>query len=348
WFEIKFETLRAALNMSDAETANSALNIKVEQLLAGQQTKLGNSSDGSPAGSSTTATAWSASTNNTITSGKSIWWLPPANIANTIPAFTVSVLDGSNVGSANIATVSVTVAGSNVAPTMTAGNLDRGTYAQGTPFAVSYAQLLGQFAPVDSDSSLIRFVITSVTSATLKKGSTTLAALGATPESNNIISPDETILVIPSAGVGGPTTLFTVKAWDGDSLSTQVGNIQATFTAANNNLVPVLSYVRDFTGAVKDVVYPFSYTTLRSGGTPARTDAFDAEENVNSPSLKFKVKTIYSANGKLCAGSDGTCGTALTVSPTEPLIEVSGANASFNWKPASGLTGRVKAFSIVA
>ncbi|NBW82782.1 hypothetical protein EBR21_13610, partial [bacterium] len=353
WFEIKFETLRAALNMNDAETANSALKIKVEQPLAGQQIKLGNSSDGSPAGSSSMATAWSAATNSSITSGQSIWWLPPANIANTMPAFTVSVLDAANVASGNVATVNVTVTGGNAAPTMTAGDLNRGTYAQGTPFAVSYAQLLGQFAPVDTDSSMVSFVVTSVSTATLKKGSNTMAAVASsgavlgTPDASNIIAPDETILVIPSApGNGNVSTLFTVKAWDGDNYSNNSGNVQATFTAATNNIVPLLSYVRDFTGAVKDVAYPFTYTTLRSGGAPARTDAFDAEENVNSPSLKFKVKSIYSANGKLCAGNDGTCtGSALAV---EQLIEPSAPNASFNWKPASGLTGRLKAFSIVA
>jgi len=123
-----------------------------------------------------------------------------------------------------------------------------------------------------------------------------LTAAAGTPVAANIISPDETILVIPSAAVGGTTTLFTVKAWDGDTLSSGIGNIQAAFTAPNNNLVPVLSYVRDFTGAVKDTVYPFTYAALRSGGTPARSDAFDAEENVSVPSLKFKVKTIYSTN----------------------------------------------------
>ena len=77
-----------------------------------------------------------------------------------------------------------------------------------------------------------------------------------------------------------------------------------------------------------------------------RTDAFDAEEDTNAPSLKFKVQTIYSTNGTLCAGTDTTCtGTALVAGQ---LIEPAGANASFHWKPASGLSGRLKAFSIVA
>ncbi|NBX18344.1 MAG: hypothetical protein EBR09_13355, partial [Proteobacteria bacterium] len=336
WFEIKFETLRSALNMNDAETSNSALTIKVEQRLAGQELKLGNSSDASPVGSSTTATAWSAASNSTITNGKSIWWLPPANVANTISAFTVSVLDAANVASGNIATVNVTVTGSNAAPTLTAGNLDRGTYAQGAPFAVSYAQLIGQFAPADTDSAVVSFVVSSITNATLKKGTTTMTAAAGTPVAANIISPDETILVIPSAAVGGATTLFTVKAWDGDTLSSGIGNIQAAFTAPNNNLVPVLSYVRDFTGAVKDTVYPFTYAALRSGGTPARSDAFDAEENISVPSLKFKVKTVYSTNGKLCAGTDGTCtATALVAGQ---LID-SDTNSSFNWKPEASLHG---------
>ncbi|NBX18442.1 MAG: hypothetical protein EBR09_13880, partial [Proteobacteria bacterium] len=349
WFEVKFETLRAALNMNDAETPPAGLQIKVEQKLSGLGVKLGAES---PTGSATSATPWSISLTNTITAGQSIWWLPPVNIANTIPAFTVSVLDASNVASGNIATVNVTVTGSNAAPTLTAGNLDRGTYAQGTPFAVSYAQLASQFAPADTDSAMISFVVTSVSNATLKKGSNIMAAVATvsgnhgTPDSTNIIAPDEIILVIPSAaGNGSTTTLFTVKAWDGDVYSSNAGNVRATFTAPTNNLVPVLSYVRDFTGAVKDTVYPFTYAALRSGGTPARSDAFDAEENVSVPSLKFKVKTIYSTNGKLCAGGDGTCtGTALVAGQ---LID-SDTNSSFNWKPEAGLTGRLKAFSVVA
>ncbi|NBO39296.1 hypothetical protein EBU99_12020, partial [bacterium] len=353
WFEVKFADLVSGLSIADAETAGTALTIKVEQPLSGQGLKIGNSSNATPTpGSDATATVWSASTNYSVTNGKSVWWKPAANQAGTFPAFTVSVIDGGSMSSANIGTVNVTVTGSNAAPTMTAGNLDLGTFAQGSPIALTYNQLATQFAPVDDDSPLKRFVITSITSAVLKKGSTTLSAVAISggqpgvPDSTNIISPDESLLILPSAAANAsPATLFTVKAWDGDLYTSNSGSVRAIFTAANNNLVPVLSIVRDFTGATKDTVFAFTYSSLRSGGTPARSDAFDAEEALPTQTLKFKVKSIYSTNGTLCAGTDATCATALVANQ---LIEPTGSNASFNWKPATGLTGRLKAFSIVA
>ncbi|MEY4065130.1 MAG: hypothetical protein RIR26_1338, partial [Pseudomonadota bacterium] len=195
--------------------------------------------------------------------------------------------------------------------------------------------------------------LTSISNGTIKKGSTSMVAMTGvsqanptTPTTNAQLVPGESIVFFPtSTTTGSAVTLATVRAWDGVTYSANEATLQATFVAASNQ-IPVLTYVKDFVGGVKNTAYVFSYSNLRgdpsliSSGTQ-RTDAFDAEENIASMTLKFRVKSMT-------AGS-----TLARTSPTAYNFTGSGTETidpsqSFTWTPPTDYTGRQPAFTIVA
>jgi hypothetical protein len=229
-------------------------------------------------------------------------------------------------------------------------------YAVGKPFTISYSTLAAASAlnPADSDGAYVTFVLTSISNGTIKKGGTTMVAMvGAsqanpvTPSANAQLVPGESFVFFPSsATTGSAVTLATVRGWDGLTYSTSEVTLQATFVATTNQ-IPVITYVKDFTGALKNpATYAFSYDSLR--GDPSlmtqgtqRTDAYDSEENIASKSLQFRVKSI-------AAGS-----TLARTSPSPYTFTGSGTETidpsqSFTWTPPVGATGRQLAFSIVA
>ncbi|NBX18343.1 MAG: hypothetical protein EBR09_13350 [Proteobacteria bacterium] len=342
WTEVTYSNLITDLGVSDDD--GDTLTLKVESIFAGQSLKIGTS--GGHAG----ATAYSG-TNNTLVSGKSLYWLSATNYTGTTDAVKLSAYDPSNVFTASQGLVRMTVSGTNTAPTISGTNQSMGTnYPVGKPFSISYSTLsAGGMNPSDTDSSYVTLVITSISNGTIKKGSTTMVAMTGASQANPVIptsdaqlAPGETLVFFPtSTTTGSAVTLATVRGWDGLTYSTNEVTLQAQFVATTNQ-IPVLTYVKDFTGAVKGGTFAFTYDSLRgdpalmSAGTQ-RTDAYDAEENIASKSLKFRVKGI-------------TAGTTLVRTPSTTLNvgDTLDPSQSFTWTPSASSEGRTAAFTIVA
>ncbi|NBO39588.1 hypothetical protein EBU99_13500 [bacterium] len=332
--------------MSDVETASSSLILQVESLSSGQSLKIGTSSN--EAG----ATVYGSS-NKQVTSTKSIYWMPATNTTGIVDAVKFSVIDAGGVSSSTQGLLRMNIdTGSNAAPSITGTNYSLGsTYGVGQAFTVSYATLQSGLSATDSDGSYVTFVLTSISNGTIKKGSTTMTAMTGASQANPVsplsttqLSPGESLVFLPtSSTTGSAVTLATVRGWDGTTYSATEVTLQATFVATTNQ-VPVLTYVKDFTGAVKNTAYAFSYDSLRgdpslmSQGTQ-RTDAYDAEENIASKSLKFRVKSITASS--VLARTTPTSATLAVNDTIDP-------GQSLTWTPPTGYTGRQAAFTLVA
>ncbi|NBW83356.1 hypothetical protein EBR21_16530, partial [bacterium] len=348
WKEVTYANLITYLGATDVEPGN--LTLRVDSIVAGQALKIGTSGD---AGNPPAVADYSGS-NNTVTTGKSIYWKPATNYTGTTDAVKFTAIDSGNLSSATQGLLRMAVTGSNAAPTISGTNFSMGSgYAVGKPFTISYSTLAAANAlnAADADGAFVTLVLTSISNGTIKKGSTNMVAMvGAsqanpvTPSADAQLVPGESLVFFPtSTTTGSAVTLATVRAWDGITYSSTEVTLQATFVAAGNQ-IPVLTYVKDFNGALKDTAFSFTYDTLR--GEPAlmsqgtqRTDAYDAEEVIANKTLKFRVESV---NEGVLARTAG--GTIENLSAGKYI----GSGESFTWTPAAGVTGMRTAFTIVA
>ncbi|RTY36918.1 DUF4347 domain-containing protein, partial [Chlorobium phaeovibrioides] len=134
---------------------------------------------------------------------------PADNGGNNVYEVTVRASDGSlHVDQA----VAVTVTDVNEAPTLTeVKNLAGGI--EDIPYVVSYATLAAATNEADVEGDTLSFRIESVTSGTLTKDGS------AVREGETLLSNGESLVWTPTTDANGNLAAFTIKAWDGSSLS---------------------------------------------------------------------------------------------------------------------------------
>jgi hypothetical protein len=169
----------AVSDVEDVVPTETDLNLKyvkmkfrVEQLMGGQSLRIG--------ADSATATAFAPSTNDMVTNGLKLYWLPPANTIGTYSAFRVTLMDSGNLPSANTAVYKVTVSGANVAPQIANANVTFGldtAAIENVPYTISFADLQTALGVSDVDSPDTQLVFTSITNGVLKKMGNQMAAL---------------------------------------------------------------------------------------------------------------------------------------------------------------------------
>ncbi|NBX18443.1 MAG: hypothetical protein EBR09_13885 [Proteobacteria bacterium] len=349
-----FADLAADLGVADAENVNpsspnySLMKLRIEHGGARTEIRVGTSANVADA-------VLLSDANRLILNGTNVFWLPPTNRNGVFDAYIVAAVDANGDSSPMTANVKIDVSsGSNAAPQIagnTAAEYNLGSSPQGRPIALSYEQLRSSLNVTDADNTYKTLVLASAPNATLVKGSTTLTVTSITgstapitsplPANSSVIAPNENIVVYPVASVvGNGTVLFTVRAWDGEGYSTTAGTVKVDLTAFNQ--LPTLTRVGEFNGVIKNTAFNFTYDTLR--GDPAnttvlqRTDAFDAEENIASKSLKFKITRLESGSLVRTGGTTGAIAINSLINPGD----------SFSWTPPSNVLGSVDGFGIVA
>jgi len=346
FLDIPFATLKTALSIIDDETTNADnLIFKIQDVSSGTL-KVG-------------ADLWS-STNNTLVSTAtipSLFWKPELNFLNGVaPAFRVTVLDPQGLSSGKFAQVSVNVTvGSNAAP-VSASDYSVGTKTAGVPFLLTYEDIKSGIGASDvDDPSTFKLVVTllpSLPNAKLVLGGTemgtttvTSTTLPTNPNALSLIGAGDTVVVVSSRTISGAQPLFRVRAWDGTTYSSE-RIVNATFSATNEK--PTIAFIRDLENATQDTLYSLTYADIRGTApftsSPLRTDAFDVEENLASPSLKFRIVSVD--NGWLCSSAQTTVGDCATnaLNPN-PDIE---PGQTYKWVPPTGVSGRVRAFTVAA
>jgi hypothetical protein len=199
-FNIPFDTLVTAANEADADPFEN-VNFLISSVTNGSLLI-----NGVPvvAGSSV------------LHSADTLTWTPPLNANGTIPAFTVRAFDGTALNtpqgalaSTTSIQVTISVAAVNDAPTLTTINQFAGG-VQGISFDFTYSALIAAGDEADVDGNTVLFRIESVTagSTLTKNGVPVVAGL-------TTVGVNEKVTWTPPAGVTGPFTAFTVKAFDG-------------------------------------------------------------------------------------------------------------------------------------
>ncbi|NBO38199.1 hypothetical protein EBU99_06420 [bacterium] len=342
---IPFKDIANQLAVSDVEDVNPAetdltlkyikMKFRVEQLMAGQSLRIG--------ADSATATAFDPNTNNMLTNGLNLYWLPPANVIGTYSAFRVTVMDSQNLPSANTAIYKVTVSGSNVAPALATTTVTFGTTTsaiENVPYSIDFDTLQTALGVSDVDSPNTQLVFTSISNGVLKKMGSQMApftAIPSAPATASVFAKSEVVMFMANANLyGNSIEMFKVRAWDGDKYSPEA---TVSLKIGRVNYKPRLTYVNDFSGGTEDTNFDFTYADLRG-----KTDLFDIEEvgDFGANTVRFVVKNLVS-------------GTLQRRTSTAPLTyanvlanEQIGSADVLRWLPAANAYGRLQAFSLVA
>jgi hypothetical protein len=356
--EVTFATLRDNLNAADDETSPTNIRLLVTSVLNTQTLRIGPSGLVGTAAIESGASEFSAS-NAIVQNGKSIYWKPVTNVggspAVTVDAVKFRALDTAGAGqvSATEALLKMTIdSGTVVGPavSVTGGGTIKslGTnFSLGAPFDVSFTDLETGLNLVAGDNPNVSFVVTTLGTATLKKGSQNITGTpSGTPASGLPLVRGETLLVLPTNTASGTATMFSVRAFDSVNglYSAAEITLTANFAAAAVNQVPFLTSISDFLGGLKDTTYGITYASLR-----AKSNVFDAEESPEVlQTVTFKITSIDTTKGNLYAASDTGFATPLVAG--QEIAPSNGTNkfASIVWKPDANTVGFTAAFTVKA
>jgi len=209
------------------------------------------------------------------------------------------------------ATIEVIAAASNPAPTLTTITVVD-TVAEDTQVEITYADIAAQANEADQkpDASgglvagtVTAFVVTSITSGTLKIGTSEGAAAAWNPGTNDVIDATKKAYWTPAANANGTLNAFEVVARDEDGLkSTPAVETPVTVTAVNDAPV-IASAATDVTLAAINEDSPNAGATINSLFGPRFTDV-DTGNTLggiivvaNTANSTTEGKWQYSTNG---------------------------------------------------
>lgn len=212
---------------------------------------------------------------------------------NGAASFSYTVTAGGETSNTENATLTINPV--NDAPTLTSiSTLTSAT--EDTPFTISYATLAAAGDEADVDGDAISFRVEAVSTGTLTKG-----GVAVTPGST-LLSTGESLVWTPSANANGTLNAFTVKAYDGTTVSSSAIQVQVSTSAVND--APVATAQSISTGVS---------TTYTSNGT-------------TKPNL----------GGTDVEGSALTCAIGATASHGTATVN---SDCSFSYVPTAAYTG---------
>jgi ELWxxDGT repeat protein len=173
-----------------------------------------------------TATAWSAS-NNSVDASHQAYWTPALNTNGTLNAFTAVAKDNSGLESMTPVQATVSVSAVNDAPTLTSFTAAVASGNEDSEIPITFASLQAQGNEVDVDGSIIAFLIKSVSSGTLKIGTSAATASDWNALLNYIVDATHQAYWTPAPNANGTLNAFTVTARDNGGLES-VTPVQAT------------------------------------------------------------------------------------------------------------------------
>jgi len=250
---ISFADLQSQGNEADADGTVTGFEVKA---VSTGSLKIG--------AEAATATAWDASTNNTVDATKSAFWTPALNAnGSAVNAFTAVAKDNTGALSSTPIQANVTVAAVNDAPVAVADTL---TATEDTAVTYTAAQLLGNDTDVENQAI-------SIASVTSGSGGTAV---------KNI---DGTVTFTPTANFNGCAN-FSYIASDGTSNST-ASTVNVAVAAVND--APVA--VSDTLTATEDTAVTYTAAQLLGNDTDVEGQTLSIA-SVTSGSGGTAVKNI--------------------------------------------------------
>ncbi|MBV5304694.1 MAG: Ig-like domain-containing protein, partial [Chlorobium sp.] len=155
-----------------------------------------------------TATAWNATTNNTIDAIHLAYWTPVANANGSLNAFTVVAKDNGGLESATPVQATINVTAVNDAPTLTSFSGTVATTAEDIQATITFANLQSQGDEADIDGSVTAFVVKAVSTGTLKIGVDAATATVWNATTNNTIDATHLAYWTPVANANGSLNAF--------------------------------------------------------------------------------------------------------------------------------------------
>ncbi|MEZ6059074.1 MAG: hypothetical protein R3C19_01800 [Planctomycetaceae bacterium] len=219
----------------------------------------------------------------------------------------------------------ITVSGTNTAPTLTAFSAPVDTTLEDAEVEVTSAELAAQGDETDVDGTVIAFVVKSVSSGTLKIGTSAGTATAWAAGTNDTIDASNNAYWTPAASANGTLTAFSVVAKDDGGLeSSSAVTVQVDVTAVND----APSGADNTVATVRDQDYVFS------------TGDFGFSD-VDGDNLQSVILTTFASNGTLFVdvNDDGVidAGEALTIGQavTAPIIQA----GQLKFRPVAGASG---------
>ena len=279
--------------------------------------------------SAETATAFNATTNNIIDATHHAYWTPSGTNSGTLPMFTATVRDKSDVESDATATLSLSVASINHAPTIF------GVPSSTQAVVPNVDATLDNFtvADVDGDNLTVTMVLTNGTLSNLSPDADDTTPgyqlVGAASSINSAIAGAK----FTATANGDASIAITVS--DGNlSSSTETYNL----TASSDNSIPQLGEVVAITTGHEDTEQVISLATLLT-----KADEVDSDGTVTA----FVVQAV--TTGTLKIGADAASATPFAANTNDTID----ATHHAFWTPAANISGtgigdRPTAFTVVA
>ncbi len=246
--------------------------------------------------------------------------------------FTYTVVDAHGTTS-TATTLTVSITGSNDAPTLTAFNSTVASGNEDSEVTVTLADLQNQGNAADIDGSVDSFVIKAVSSGSLKIGSSAGTATAWNALTNNHVDAARNAYWTADTHANGILNAFTAAAKDNGGLES-AAVIQATLAIAAVNDAPAFTaFSSTVAGGNEDSEVTVTLADLQSQG-----NATDVDGSVDS----FVIKAV--SNGSLKIGS--SAGTATVWN----AVTNNGIDAAHNayWTAAANSNGTLNAFTATA
>ena len=227
--EITYATLASAAD--DADVDGNSLSFKITTINSGSLQKWNGSN-------------WTdATSDTTLAVNEKLQWKADLNANGQLDAFKVQAYDGA-VSSGTDVQVKASVAAVNDAPLFSSMSGAVDTVSEDTTVAISFAELLDKatIGSVDglSNDAVNAFVIQSISSGTLKIGTSAANALDFNATTNNTVNNTVNLYWTPAANANGTLDAFTMLAKDnGGLMSSGAVQVQVTVNAVND--APILT-----------------------------------------------------------------------------------------------------------
>ena len=274
--EITFANLASAADEADVD--GDTLSFKITSISSGSLKKWNGST-------------WTdASIGATLAASEKFQWKADLNANGLLNTFKVQASDGVLLSGTDVQ-VTANVAAVNDAPTFTAMSAAVDTTLEDNEVIITFNELLAQADEADVDGNVSSFVIKTISSGTLKIGTSlgSAVAVDVTNDTKNTINANTNLYWTPGANDNGTLNAFTMVAKDngGTESSTPV-QVQVTVTAVND--APTMSGAMPTFTAVNEDSANTTAVSLNLSGVSFTT----GPSNESAQTLSYSVTAIPS------------------------------------------------------
>jgi Ca2+-binding RTX toxin-like protein len=280
-----------------------------------------------------TATAWNASTNNTVDATHQAYWTPAANANGTLNAFTAVAKDNGGAESATAVQAQVSVTAVNDIPTFTVFTTTVATGNEDNQITITFIDLQTQGNEADVDGTVDAFVIKAVSTGTLLIGVDAAHASAWNASTNNTVDATHQAYWTPVANANGTLNAFTAVAKDNGGLESLTAVQAQVSVTAVNDIPTFTAFTTTVAAGNEDNQIAITFASLKTQGNEA-----DVDGTVDA----FVIRAV--STGTLLIGVDAAHASAWNAS-TNNTVD---ATHQAYWTPVANANGTLNAFTAVA